>query len=117
VRTFLRTVLEDAGAEVSEAADGDQAIAAARAGKPDMITLDLSMQGKDGIEAFAELRSDPGTRDIPVCVVTGHPEFRKVIYSRAVPPPEGYMDKPVRDEELVDNLRRIFELRNHKVHA
>jgi Fe-S oxidoreductase/CheY-like chemotaxis protein len=117
VRTFLRTVLEDAGAEVSEAADGDQAIAAARAGKPDMITLDLSMQGKDGIEAFAELRSDPGTRDIPVCVVTGHPEFRGVIYSHAVPPPEGYMDKPVRDEELVDNLRRIFELRNHKVHA
>ena len=42
------------------------------------ITLDLSMPGKDGVEAFAELRRHPGrSQEIPVCVVTGHPEFRE----------------------------------------
>ena len=118
VRVFLRTVLEDAGAEVYEAADGDQALALARRHKPDLISLDLSMEGKDGIETFAELRSDLQIRDIPVCVVTGHPEFREVIYQRAVPMPDGYMDKPVKEAELVDNFRRILDLaEHHKAHA
>jgi CheY-like chemotaxis protein len=117
IRLFLRTVLEDAGAEVYEAADGNQAIAEARRMKPDLITLDLSMEHKDGIETFAELRSDDALAAIPVCVVTGHPEFREVIYSRAVPPPDGYMDKPIKDEELVETVWRILGLHNHKIHA
>ncbi len=117
IRIFLRTVLEDAGAEVYEAADGNQALAEARKHKPDLITLDLSMEHKDGIETFAELRSDNELATIPVCVVTGHPEFREVIYSRAVPPPDGYMDKPIKEEELVETLWRILGLHNHKIHA
>lgn len=111
-RAFLATVLADAGARVLEACGGDEAIAAARKDKPDLITLDVSMPGKDGVETFVELRRDPTTADIAVCIVTGHPEFRKVIYDRPVPPPEGYMDKPIGEQELVDNLRRIFDLRD-----
>jgi CheY-like chemotaxis protein len=116
VRTFLSTVLEDAGAVVLQATDGDEAMAAMAAEKPDLVTLDLSMPGKDGVEAFAEMRKHPGIKEIPVCVVTGHPEFRKVIYDRAVPPPEGYMDKPIDEEELVSNLKRILDLREKKTH-
>ncbi len=108
-RTFLTTVLEDAGAKTIEATDGDEALAKAKAEKPDIITLDLSMPGKDGVDAFVELREDSQVRDIPVCVITGHPEFRKVIYDRPASPPEGYMDKPVDEDALVKNLRRILE--------
>jgi Fe-S oxidoreductase/ActR/RegA family two-component response regulator len=114
VRTFLTTVLEDAGAQVVTANDGDEAIAAAQLEKPDIITLDLSMPGKDGVEAFCELRRTSGLEEIPVCIVTGHPEFRKLIYDRPVPPPEGYMDKPVDEDKLVTNLRRILELRERR---
>ena len=113
-RTFLKTVLSDVGATVFEASDGDEAIGMARKEKPDLITLDLSMPGKDGVEAFTEIRKDPDLASIPVCVVTGHPEFRKVIYDRPVPPPEGYVDKPVGDAELVNNLRRIFDLQDKR---
>ncbi len=111
VRTFLSTVLEDAGAEVLLATDGDEGLAVMAKEKPDLVTLDLSMPGRDGVETFAEMRKHPEVKEIPVCVVTGHPEFRKVIYDRAVPPPEGYMDKPVDEEELVSNLKRILDLR------
>ncbi len=117
VRTFLTTVLEDAGATVFEATDGEEAIAVAKKERPDVITLDLSMPGKDGVEAFCELRKTPEIAETMVCVVTGHPEFRKVIYDRPVPPPEGYMEKPVNEEALVSNLRRIIELREKKVRA
>jgi CheY-like chemotaxis protein len=113
-RTFLTTVLEDAGAEILEASDGDQALAIARKEKPDCITLDISMPGRDGVEVFGELRTDKATADIPVCVVTGHPEFREVIYQRAVPPPNGYLNKPVPEDKLVADVKRIFDLKERK---
>jgi len=59
-------------------------------------------------------RGRSGLEDLPVCIVTGHPEFRKLIYDRPVPPPEGYMDKPVNEEKLVSNIRRILELRERR---
>jgi two-component system phosphate regulon response regulator PhoB len=114
IRTFLLTVLADAGAQISEAADGDEAIQAALDVRPDLITLDLSMPGRDGVEAFSDLRRRPETADIPVCVVTGHPEFREVIYSRPVPAPEGFMNKPVDPDELVRTVRRILGLRQRR---
>jgi Fe-S oxidoreductase/CheY-like chemotaxis protein len=114
VQVFLSTVLEDAGAEVLQARDGDEAIAIMVKERPSLVTLDLSMPGKDGIETFAEMRRHPEVKETPVCIVTGHPEFRKLIYDRAVPPPDGYMDKPVDEEELVSNLKRILELRDKK---
>jgi CheY-like chemotaxis protein len=114
VREFLKTVFEDAGATVVEARDGDEALAVARAEHPDLITLDLSMPGKDGVEAFADFRRDPETQETPVCVVTGHPEFRKVVYDRAVPPPEGYLEKPVDEDKLVAYAAHILEVRDKK---
>ncbi len=114
VRTFLITVFEDAGAEVVSASDGDEAIAMAVEHQPDLISLDLSMPGKDGVEAFVELRKTAETRGIPVCVVTGHPEFRQVIYDRPVSPPEGYLGKPVDEEKLVAYAHHIIEHREEK---
>ena len=113
-RTFISTVLEDAGAEVIEASSGEEALVMAKKELPDVITLDISMPGKDGVEVFGDLREDPATADIAVCIVTGHPEFRKVIYERAVPAPEGYLNKPVKDEQLVNDLRRILDLKDKK---
>lgn len=114
VRSFLMMVFEDAGAEVVSASDGDQAVAMAREHQPDLISLDLSMPGKDGVETFVELRRTAETEEIPVCVVTGHPEFRQVIYDRPVPPPEGYLGKPVDEEKLVAYAHHIIEHREAK---
>jgi len=114
VRTFLTMVFEDAGAEVITATDGDEAVAMASEHQPDLISLDLSMPGKDGVEAFVELRKTEETREIPVCVVTGHPEFRQVIYDRPVTPPEGYLGKPVDEDKLVAYAHHIIEHREEK---
>ena len=114
VRLFLTTVFEDAGAEVITAMDGNEAVSMAREHQPDLISLDLSMPGKDGVEAFVELRKTPETEEIPVCVVTGHPEFRQVIYDRPVAPPEGYLGKPVDEDKLVAYAHHIIEHREEK---
>jgi DNA-binding response OmpR family regulator len=114
IRTFLLAVFADAGAMVSEACDGMEAIAEAERVKPDLITLDLAMPGQDGVEAFRQLRGTDTTEEIPVCVITGHPEFRSVIYDRPANPPEGFMAKPVDPDELVRTVRRILGLHRRR---
>jgi Fe-S oxidoreductase len=113
VLLFLRTVLEDHGATVLEASSGDEALEVARREKPDLITLDLSMPGKDGGVVFETLRHDPELKSVRVCIISGRPELRRLIYERPVPPPEGYLDKPVSEETLVRNVRLILETERH----
>ena len=117
VRTFLTAVLEDNGATVFSAADGDEGLALARKERPDLITLDLSMPGMDGGKVYEAIRKDPEIAKIRVCIITGKPELRKLIYERDVPPPEGYLDKPVNEETVLTNVRKILEVTGeHKAH-
>jgi Fe-S oxidoreductase/ActR/RegA family two-component response regulator len=106
---FLATVFEDNGAIVHRAMNGDETLAMARELKPDLLTLDLSMPGRDVGEVFELLRKDPELEGLRICVITGRPELRKLIYDRTARKPEGYMDKPIDEDELLLNVRRILE--------
>ena len=108
--TFVATVLEDNGATVLQANDGATAYEMAQKERPDLITLDISMPGKSGIEVFELLRKTEKTSSIPVCIITGKPEMRRLIYDRPVPPPEGYLDKPVSEDAILINVRKTLQL-------
>ncbi len=108
--TFISTVLEDNGATVLQAFDGDKAIELARREKPDLLTLDISMPGKSGVEVFEFLRKDSELKSMAVCIITGNPDLRRLIYERPVPPPEGYMDKPIDEDRLLLNIKKILKL-------
>ncbi len=108
--TFVSTVLEDNGATVLKATDGNEAFDMAKRERPDLITLDISMPGKSGVEVFELLRKTDETSQIPVCIITGRPEMRQLIYDRPVPPPEGYLDKPVDEEGILMNVKKTLKL-------
>jgi signal transduction histidine kinase/CheY-like chemotaxis protein len=72
-RYVLRQHLLAARHVISEAATGEEALRLARAERPDLICLDLGMPDIAGAEVLRRLRDDPGTRDIPVVVVTAAP--------------------------------------------
>jgi Fe-S oxidoreductase len=110
--SFASAILEDNGAAVVAAYDGFEALEVARKENPDLITLDITMPGKDGKEVFEAMRKDPVLKSIPVCIITGQPELRKLIYDRSVPPPNGYIDKPISEESLLKNVRRILEVKH-----
>jgi CheY-like chemotaxis protein len=114
IRTFLVTLFADEGALTFEAADGLEALAMAEKKRPDLITLDLSMPGRDGIDTFCDLRNNPATEELPVCIITGHPEFRMVIHDRPVAPPEGFINKPCEPDHVVGTIHRILGLRQRK---
>ncbi|MFC2103525.1 response regulator, partial [Bacteroidota bacterium] len=108
--TYISTILEDNGAKVLKAYDGNEAIEIARKEKPDLMTLDISMPGKSGVEVFDHFRNDKELKSIPICIITGKPELRKLIYERPESPPEGYIDKPITEKDLILNIKKILEL-------
>lgn len=52
------------------AANGQQALDAVAAKKPDLILLDLMMPGIDGFEVIRRLRADPATADIQIVILS-----------------------------------------------
>jgi CheY-like chemotaxis protein len=107
---WLATFFEDNGAKVFKALNGDETLELARQEKPDLLTLDLAMPGRSAGEVFEMIRRDPTLSNLKICVITGRPELRKLIYDRTVKPPEGYLDKPVDEEKLLRSVRMILEL-------
>ncbi|HVY91676.1 MAG TPA: response regulator [Bryobacteraceae bacterium] len=69
-RELIRTVLEQAGYFVLEAADGEEALNHAREHVPDLIVLDLHMPRLDGFGALAELRRDGRFTQTPIVALT-----------------------------------------------
>ena len=70
VRRSVRQALEPIGWKVTEAENGQVAVEAIAAARPDVIILDLMMPKMDGFEFLDELRSRPDWRDIPIVVIT-----------------------------------------------
>jgi CheY-like chemotaxis protein len=63
-----------------------------------------------GVKAYRILKEDPTLKRIPVVIVTGiSHDFKQFISTRPqVPPPEGYLEKPVKPEELLAEVRRLL---------
>jgi CheY-like chemotaxis protein len=87
LRENLVECLEEEGHVVWEARDGEDALGVlARAGRPDVLVLDLVMPGISGAEVAARIRRDPALRDLRVVLMTGTvggprtwPEFDAVL--------------------------------------
>src|SRR5438552_9369760 len=74
VREGLRQVLEDGipEVEVMEVSDGNQLINAVRSNKFDIVISDLSMPGRNGMEALKQLKEE--FPKLPVLILSMHPE-------------------------------------------
>ncbi|MCC7418266.1 MAG: response regulator [Acidobacteria bacterium] len=73
-RNALAQGLELRNYRVLTAVDGLQAVALARASKPDLILMDLGLPGLDGWEATARLKTDGETQHIPIIVLSARAE-------------------------------------------
>ena len=70
IRRMLTVSLGAQGYQTSEACNGEEALDAMRAGKADLVVLDLMMPKVTGLEVLSERADDPKLRRIPVIVVT-----------------------------------------------
>lgn len=71
LRLATERALARAGYDMSSAVDGDEALRLAREKPPDLILLDMLLPKMSGPEVLKALKHDPGTKTIPVVVMTG----------------------------------------------
>ncbi|MDX6272654.1 MAG: hypothetical protein QOD28_3877 [Acidobacteriota bacterium] len=101
-RDLLQRTLVKAGFRVECATDGEEALARARALRPEAITLDVMMPGIDGWATLAALKADPALADIPVIMLTIVDDKNKGYALGAA----DYMTKPFDREQLAATLAR-----------
>ncbi len=76
-RLLLRAALEQSGFAVTDAADGDQALAEAATKAPDLVLLDVDMPGLDGFAVCEALRQTRGA-ELPIIMVTGMDDMASI---------------------------------------
>jgi len=105
--TYLSALLGDAGYNTVEAEDGVKALERVKTSRPDLITLDISMPKKSGVRFYRDMKESDEWKGIPIIIVTGvSSDFEKFISTRRhVPPPEGYLSKPIDREQMLSLIQ------------
>ncbi len=108
---FMRTVLKDLlakafpGCTISEAADGNQAIAQYRAKRPQLLLLDLIMPEKDGMEVLREIGRESGKKIVVVSSV-GQEEMIEEARKLGA---DAYVVKPFDESELKSTVQDVLK--------
>jgi len=120
---LLTRILQEQGYQVRPVPDGSLALAAAQAKPPDLVLLDIRMPEMDGFEVCEKLKSDPGTRDVPIIFISALDAVEDKVRAFTVGGVD-YITKPFQAEEVIArvenhlNLRRLqaqLEIANSKM--
>jgi len=96
----IANMLENHGFDTVVASDGEEAITVAQSRHPDVILMDVVMEGMDGFRATRELSKDPATASIPVVMVTTKDQESDKMWGLRQGAVD-YLTKPFAEDELV----------------
>ncbi|MFC6673407.1 ATP-binding protein [Marinobacterium aestuariivivens] len=105
-RDLLRGYLSRYAFQFLEAENGREAVEMTRQRKPDLVLMDMRMPVMNGYEASERLKQDDSTRDIPVIALTASAMERDAREIGSLC--DGYLRKPVSQQELVLELGRFL---------
>jgi two-component system cell cycle response regulator DivK len=101
------TILRYGGFDVIEARDGLAGVKAAKAWRPGLILMDVSIPLIDGLEATRRIKADPETADIPIIALTAHAlasDQHKAMEAGC----DGYIPKPAEPRLVLATVKRYF---------
>jgi DNA-binding NarL/FixJ family response regulator len=91
---------------VAEAADGHEAVAAARAHHPDVVLMDVRMPHLDGLAATRQIGEDPSLQDVHVMMLTTY-EVDEYVFDALRAGASGFVTKDIRADALRDAIRVV----------
>jgi class 3 adenylate cyclase/CheY-like chemotaxis protein len=109
-RDILVTRLSTQGYELTQAADGEEALAAAKEQLPDLILLDVMMPKIDGIEVCRRLKGDANLPFMPIILVTAKAASSDVVAGLDAGADE-YLTKPVDQMSLVARVKSVLRIK------
>jgi len=101
-------VLQSRGYATLEAVTGEEGVRMAIDRKPDLILMDIQLPGINGMEAFRQVRADPGCARIPVAAFTASvtPTDRSQISAAGF---DAFISKPINLKEFLETVKRLLE--------
>jgi class 3 adenylate cyclase len=109
-RDILKTRLTVHGYDLLQAGDGEEALAAVKEHRPDLVLLDVMMPKLDGIEVCRRLKADPELPFMAVILVTARADSRDVVAGLEAGADE-YLTKPVDQLALVARVKSVLRLK------
>jgi CheY-like chemotaxis protein len=110
-RSYLTTLLGYHRYALLEAADGAEALALARACRPDLVIADLDMPRIDGPEFVRRIRADPAVARTPVIFCTAHGQERQAEDAARACGVAYLLPKPCEPEEVLRVVREVLRER------
>lgn len=107
-RDMLLRRLQRRGYRVVEATNGEDAITKAKADRPDLLLLDISLPILDGLEVASRIRADPQLRALPILGLSAHAmhgDRERALAAGC----DDYDTKPVEIERLVDKIQLLLQ--------
>ena len=110
IRRLVARMLEQAGFNTLEAADGLQGLRILKEKMPDIVTCDISMPLMDGHEFLAAAKEDPNTQNIPIIVVTALGQEEEATKATSMGA-SAYLTKPFSSSHLIETI--YSEVKEH----
>ena len=109
---LLESLIAPEGHTVLTAGDGEEAVRLVRAERPDLVLMDVMMPRLDGFEACRAIKQDPGTRLIPVVLITALDDSQSRI-SGIDAGADDFLSKPFNAHELRARVRSLLRLKHY----
>jgi CheY-like chemotaxis protein len=100
---WQKLVLRQEAYDVVTASDGEAAVAAAVAERPDLIIMDVVMPGMDGLEASRKIRATPATQHVPI-IMTATRENLANVEATAEVTSADFLMKPIERAALLEKV-------------
>jgi two-component system chemotaxis response regulator CheY len=111
MRKIVERSLRQAGlelAQVQEAANGAEALAAVRESPVDLILCDINMPVMDGLEFVQRLQSVDGGQQVPVVMITTEGSESRVVQALSAGA-RGYIRKPFTSDQVREHVLPVLE--------
>lgn len=108
IRELVRSMLSDGEVNVECAENGAEGLKLARTRKFDLILLDVVLPQLDGITVCRMIKSDPGTQQVPLYMLTAKAR-KSDIETATRAGADGYIQKPFRSADLMDLVAKLRE--------
>ncbi len=106
-RQIIRDMLSATDYEITEAENGEQALAALTKQRPDLILMDIQLPIMDGYEATRRIKADPALKSIPIIAVTSYALSGEEQKARAAGC-DDYVPKPYSPRHLLAKIRQYL---------
>ena len=106
-RQILRDLLTNAGYEMTDAVNGEEALAEVAKQRPDLILMDIQLPIMDGYEATRRIRINPDLKSVPIIAVTSYAlagDESKALAAGC----DAYVSKPFSPRQLLAKIREYL---------